>query len=113
MSPTQLVVFDIDDTLTRTMGVDTECFVRTIREVMEVEPTGSTEVAEEAARLAEALQQLSHQERDVLLMVGVAGLDGATAARALGRSGCGMSASRRESRPRCSPARAPSSGESW
>ena len=34
----KLVVFDIDDTLTRTMDVDTECFVQTVRDLLEFDP---------------------------------------------------------------------------
>lgn len=38
----KLVVFDIDDTLTQTMDVDTECFVQTVRDLLDFDPLQMT-----------------------------------------------------------------------
>jgi len=32
----KVIIFDIDGTLTQTNGVDSECFIRTVREVLGV-----------------------------------------------------------------------------
>lgn len=36
----KLVVFDIDDTLTRTMDVDTDCFIQAVRDILEFDLVG-------------------------------------------------------------------------